>query len=187
MSSSQQPVNPCLSDALRYRDRGWSVIPICPHTKKPLIRWKVYQTRLPSEAEIRKWWKRFPNANVGIVTGAISSLLAVDLDGQAGIAYFKEMSRYFDLPPTAGYQTPRGGRRLLFQLPKGLHLKGHSWKDSKKKELVSFLLDGHYTLAPPSKLPDGDYAWQEGLGLGPDDVGIADAPDWLLALPPPHW
>ena len=38
--------------ALRYLERGWSVIPIAAADKRPLIRWREFQTRRPDAAEL---------------------------------------------------------------------------------------------------------------------------------------
>src|SRR5512134_2277855 len=64
--------------ALAYRAQGWSLVPIEPRGKRPLVRWERFQERAPSEAEIVAWFERWPEANVGIVTGGVSGLVVVD-------------------------------------------------------------------------------------------------------------
>jgi hypothetical protein len=39
-----------------YIGRGWSVIPIRPGDKRPLVRWEDFQHRRPIEAEARAWF-----------------------------------------------------------------------------------------------------------------------------------
>ena len=88
--------------ALSYLKQGLSVIPvtspqmISPDTpekemiekcKRPLISWKDYQTRLPTEKEICQWFDQHPDANIGIVTGKISNLVVFDLDSTDAIEY----------------------------------------------------------------------------------------------------
>lgn len=70
--------------ALEYLRRGWSVIPIRPHDKRPAIRWLEYQHRLASEDEIKEWYQRLPDGNVGIVTGVLSGLVVLDIDPKHG-------------------------------------------------------------------------------------------------------
>lgn len=68
-----------------YTKMGLSVIPLVPKDKRPLIDWKVYGGRLPTDQELTDWWTREPNANIGIVTGTVSGVGVVDADGQEGI------------------------------------------------------------------------------------------------------
>jgi hypothetical protein len=70
-----------LNAALQYAKFGFSVIPISPGQKNPpLIPFKEYQTRCATPEEIAEWWIKWPDANVGIITGKISDLTVVDLD-----------------------------------------------------------------------------------------------------------
>jgi hypothetical protein len=75
-----------LNFALKYSRLGLSVIPLKPKGKEPLISWLEFQQRRMTEAEIVQHWTRVPNANIGIVTGNISGIAVVDLDGPEGLA-----------------------------------------------------------------------------------------------------
>jgi hypothetical protein len=93
-----------LDTALEYLERGLSVIPLEPNGKKPLAAllpvktaedgrpelnasgrpkhtWEPYQERRPSKDEVQGWFDAAPNANLGIVTGAVSGIVVQDLDG----------------------------------------------------------------------------------------------------------
>lgn len=72
------------SAARSYPARGWSVIPMEARTKRPLVRWQEFQSRHASPDYISRWFQRWPEANVGIVTGAISRLVVMDVDRQHG-------------------------------------------------------------------------------------------------------
>lgn len=73
-----------LISALNYLSLGWSVIPLRPRSKEPLTKWTEFQTRKASVQEVIGWFEREPGANVGIVTGQISGLAVIDLDGPEG-------------------------------------------------------------------------------------------------------
>ena len=58
---------------------GWNIIPVAG--KRPLIpQWTQYADEQPSASEVAKWVKRFPKANVGLVLGGSSKVVALDID-----------------------------------------------------------------------------------------------------------
>ena len=70
--------------ALDYIGRGWSAVVLRPRDKFPLIRWEQYQYRAAERAEVQRWFDRWPDANVGIVTGQVSGLVVLDVDPRHG-------------------------------------------------------------------------------------------------------
>jgi hypothetical protein len=107
--------------AMTYAERGWSVIPIEPRGKRPLVPWLEFQQRLASAAEIDAWFDRWPAANIAIVTGRVSGLVVLDLDprhgGQASIERLRD--EHGPLPRTVEAETGGGGRHLYFAHPGG--------------------------------------------------------------------
>ena len=73
-----------LEAALGYLRRGWSAIPIEPRGKRPLVAWLEFQDRAATPAEVEEWFARWPEANVGIVTGHVSGLVVLDVDPAHG-------------------------------------------------------------------------------------------------------
>lgn len=72
-----------LADARALAAAGISVIPLRPGTKVPAIRWKEYQSRIATDAEIRAWFEG-GNYGLGIVTGAVSGNLEMtEIEGRA--------------------------------------------------------------------------------------------------------
>src|SRR3972149_2721060 len=103
-----------LSAALWYAKQGYSVFPT-GRNKRPLLKWEKYQKERATEAQIREWWTKNPDANIGIVTGAISGIVVVDIDTEEG---YEEIKKYISetlVTPTA--KTPKGGQHLYFKLP----------------------------------------------------------------------
>lgn len=72
--------NKMLKAALAYAEAGFSVVPIDPATKRPLIPWKEFQERIATPEEITKWFENYPNAGIAIACGPISNLCVADAD-----------------------------------------------------------------------------------------------------------
>lgn len=163
-----------LEAALQYQKMGFSVIPVRPDKKKPFISWQEFQGRKATEMEIRQWWGKWPGAMIGIVTGEISGLYAVDCDTQEGFDSIQEHLPDSLEIPTA--RTPRGGWHFYFQNPtnSGLTTKAGILPG------VDIRGEGGYIIAAPSKNAEGKlYGWLEGLSLA--EVAPPPLPDALLS------
>jgi hypothetical protein len=192
----------CLAAALEYLSRGWPVLCCCPpdhlgvgreHAdecdspgKCPLHRWKEFQPRrppgeeikprLPSVKEVREWWQRWPNANVGV---ALGDLVRIDVEGPLGEELLAEMSGG-DLPPTLEFSSGRegGGRGLLYTVPAGFVPRTTIQPLAVGQEL-RLQANGAQTVLPPSRHKSGRrYCWVE--GHGPEKREAEPAPAWLL-------
>jgi RecA-family ATPase len=96
--------NPLLDAALEYAARGWPVFPCCwiengrgqcgspdcSPGKNPLTPAGLYDASI-DPLLIRAWWKKYPNANIAIRTGAVSHIVAVDADDKSAFSVLKEM------------------------------------------------------------------------------------------------
>ena len=161
--------------AADYGVRELPVIKLRPRSKIPATaHGKNDATTDP--ALIAEWFPPDTDHNIGILTGARSGLIVLDVDirndGEAG---FERLERtYCKLPDTMRAKTGGGGFHLYFRLPPGTddigdhtHVAGFRGVDLKA--------DG-YVVAPPSVHPSGGtYEWE---GSAP----IADAPGWLIEL-----
>src|SRR5262249_12806245 len=103
-----------LDAALCYEKRGFSVIPITPREKTPLILWEEHQHRRANGGEIELWWTKWPEANVGIVTGAISGLVVMDPDSVEAKDKLKELLTNHDINSFPRSRTGKGWQ-LFFQ------------------------------------------------------------------------
>lgn len=143
------------------------------HTR---IKWIPYQTKLPTEAELRSWWRKWPASNIGIITGAVSGIIVLDIDGPEGEATIKQNG--LTIPPTVISKTGRGWH-YIYKHP-GFECRNFASQVGKTiLPNVDFRGDGGLIVAPPSKHYSGkDYTW----AMGPDMTDIAPAPEWLLKL-----
>jgi hypothetical protein len=160
--------NSLLKNALAYQKRNLSVIPVKPN-KKSFIKWEEYQRRIAEPDEIRAWFKRWHDANIGIVTGKVSGNVGViDIDDETGRHEINELLPDSYLTPVS--ETPSGGEHIYTVIPDGLSL-------SNNVRIIpgcDFRGEGGYVVAPPSKVAEGSYSWKQGLSL--DDVAIAETP-----------
>jgi hypothetical protein len=159
-----------------YMSRGWSIIPIRSGDKRPLVRWEEFQHGHPAEAQVRGWFLRWPDAGIGVVTGAVSGLVVIDVDLRHGGDVSLEELEYEHgrLPTTVECLTGGGGRHLYFAHPGGLIRNKVGLAPG-----VDLRADGGYVVAPPSMHSSGDrYAWI--TGHSPESMPIAPLPDWVL-------
>jgi putative DNA primase/helicase len=162
--------------ALALCRRGWNLIPLAPSGKQPFIAWREFQERRATDTEARAWWARWPEANVGVVTGAISGLVVLDVDprhgGDASLVQLE--ATYGALPRTIEARTGGGGRHLFFAHP-GVPVRSRAGHLGPGLDVRG---DGGYVVVPPSVHPSGvPYAWVN----PPDAADLAPLPAWLRA------
>lgn len=119
----------------------------------PKKTWVPFQTRLPTDNELVQWFAD-GERNIGIVTGKISGLVVVDLDGPAGIRSGLDLGISSPIQSITG--RPEGGKHLFFKYP-GELVKNRT----DLAPGVDFRGDGGYVVAPPSIHPDTgrSYTW----------------------------
>lgn len=161
--------------ALRYAARGWSVIPAEARGKRPLVAWQPFQQHAATADELAAWFRRWPRANVAVVTGAISGIVVLDVDpphgGTESLAEAEAL--HGPLPATLEARTGGGGRHLYFAHPGGIVRNRVGLAPG-----LDLRGDGGCVIAPPSVHPSGArYAWA--AGVGPGDRAPAPMPRWL--------
>jgi hypothetical protein len=182
-----------LDAALGYAARGIPVYPVrwprpasggaslacsCPRgpacnrpAKHPLLRHGAKQASTDPEV-IGRWWRRWPQANVGLATGVVFD--ALDVDGPAGLAAIQQVTGAVGLRlPGPVVATGGGGWHYWFR-PTGLGNRpprglGHvDWRGR-----------GGCVLAPPSRHISGrTYRWLRDL----DQAPLPDVPTALREL-----
>lgn len=107
-----------LAHALELAARGWHVFP-CGPDKAPLTR-HGEKDASADEATICDWWRRWPDAMVGVACGP-SGLVVVDVDvkgDKPGPFHLRRLEgAHGELPLTYTVRTPSGGVHYYFQRP----------------------------------------------------------------------
>lgn len=181
------------ASALDYAADGWHVLPLHSFDAVELCscrdancgspakhpRTKTGLTEATTDpVVIGAWWDRWPEANIGVRTGAVSGIVVLDVDsyagGEDGLAEL--VAAYGELVETMEAETGGGGRHLIFAHP------GDTVDIRNKAGLapgVDVRGDGGYIVAPPSLHVSGAlYRWSTTMTPAP-------LPAWLIERPKP--
>ena len=166
----RRAVSTLLQAALDYAARGFMVFPILPTSKAPACR-RGFKDATTNPATIRRWWIAQPDYNIAIATGLISRVWIFDVDGATGALTLRELEAKNGTLPVTLISITSSGPHFWFR-PTG-EIQSSAGRVGDGCDVRG---DGGYVLAPPSVHPDGPiYRWG-------NDVPIATAPDWLVAL-----
>ncbi len=192
-----------LEHALGWAKRGFHVFPIYEMTAdghcscsapKPCVRdvpgkhpriKNNLALSTTDERQIREWWTRWPNANIGIATGTElpdgGYLMVLDTDprhdGDQTLHLLED--KYGSLPETPRNLTGGiGGEHRYLRVQKPI---GSSAGELGVGRGVDVKCLGGYVIAPPSNHKSGR-RYECDAGADFDDVPIAQAPEWLLVL-----
>jgi archaellum biogenesis ATPase FlaH len=170
------------SNARAYAQAGFRIFPVyeprdgncaCGNAncsspaKHPRTR-NGYKDATTDLAQIERWWRTWPDANIGIATG--QGLVVIDSDGPKGEMGLQALqAEHASLPETAAAKTSRG-LHLYFRFPKDEHVP------CSARDGLDVRGDGGFVVAPFSRHISGHvYEWVGG-------TTPAAAPVWLL-----HW
>lgn len=191
-----------LNAALSYAVRGWPVLPCSPQDKRPLVAAdrdtdgkaikgtggvKKASTDLE---QIRAWWKRWPNAMIGVAMGD-NGLFALDFDPRTDEFTGEEwtldrLKRELEeqvgapLPTSLSVRTPSGGVHVYLNQP----ATGDAIRNrGNLPRHVDVRGEGGYVIVPPSVMHDGrSYRWLR----DDSEATIVDAPRALIAILQPR-
>jgi putative DNA primase/helicase len=165
--------------------RDMPVVPLQQRGKKPIT---GYGSRSPI-VTLRQAHTVFlaqPELNYGVVTGSVSRLLVIDVDGEPGKRSLRKLVKANGpLPKTVKVLTGRG-YHLLYEIPNGV-----SVRNAKLGDGLDIKGDGGYVVGPGSIHPNGSrYQYAPGRHIW--EQKIAEIPEWLLnrvvgpSPQPPH-
>jgi putative DNA primase/helicase len=181
------PVLPLYSPVIKYRvlQCSCSLGIYCDSPAKHPRTWSGHKNATTNEKQIRKWWTKHPNDNIGILTGRETGIFVLDVDwknsGEYSLEELQDVYRsnfqfiqkeFQPLSPTLISYTGSGGRHLYFKHPEIIKIKG---SDSKIGEGLDVKGENSYIIAPPSRHINGlEYRW---FGV---NTPVEKAPDWLI-------
>ncbi len=162
--------------ALAYARRGIPVFPCEPGGKRPLT-YNGFWDATADASSVTAWWRRWPDANVGVPTGERSGLLVLDVDSDAGgpdsLVLLERLNG--PLPRTAKGRTGGGGVHVFFRYPSSETVRNSAGRLGPGLDVRG---EGGYVVVPPSRT-QGAYEWL-------DRAPLAEA-EWLLRCLREHW
>ena len=162
-----------VATAMAYLAAGLSCLPAAKARKHPAIgSWKNWQTRLPTEVEVRAWFSN-PHDAICVVAGAVSgNLECLDFDngGELFAAWIEKVDTGL-LSQLVIEQTPSGGYHVCYRVAgngeegtvavDGNLKLARGIRDGKQKTLIETRGEGGLFLCAPTEgyvLQQGDFA-----------------------------
>lgn len=188
--------NAMLKDASYYARMGLAVLPVhsirdgrcscgqhdCPSPGKHPRTADGVKSATKEIQQITEWWTKWPDANIGIATGSISGIVAIDVDcdhnaGKYGDESLREwQDENGQFPETWQSLTGGGGQHYIFRCDDPA-LKNRTGV----LQGIDIKANRGYIVAPPSLHRSGRrYAWE--CSSGPEDIPLALLPDKLRDL-----
>ncbi len=191
-------ISPFGMAAVEYARRNWRVIPlyhvretgeqpVCGCWKRadcgtpgkhPMIKnWR--ETASCDPVLVAQWWRVWPRANVGLVTGGLVRLVAIDIDGEIGRASLAALEQMYEpLPETLRQTTGRegGGEHFLFTVDDDFEMDKIRNR-TRMAPGIDIRAEGGLIVAAPSIHPTGaQYAWRD------PKTPVASMPTWLIKI-----
>jgi len=134
-----------------YASVGVAVFPCEVTGKRPLTKHGLKDATTDPD-QVKAWWQREPQANIGIATGHLFDV--VDVDGRQGLVSLFALEEQTPIPALATAFTGRG--RHLYVLPTGRK------NGANIQPGIDYRGLGGYVIGPPSRHTNGDlYRWRD--------------------------
>ena len=140
-----------LATACDLWGRGLSVIPVEPRAKRPAVAWQEYQSRRATAEEIDRWFGTGASRNIGIVTGAVSGIVVVDVDSGEAAAWADA-----HLPATPMRVRTAHGEHRYYRHPGGTVRNRARLRTGVQTIALDVRGDGGYVVGPGSTHESGN-------------------------------
>jgi hypothetical protein len=163
------------------------VFPCAPGGKQPLTPHGFHDAAADVDT-VHEWWRRWPDANLGVPTGTASGVDVVDVDVHTMGSGFAAFERARGAGVANGWawlvRTPSGGVHAYF-LRRTAEVQ-RSWQVPSQH--VDFRGDGGYIVAPPSRVTraSGQSRAYELIAIGQHQGGPVDSRQLREFLEPPR-
>jgi hypothetical protein len=136
--------------------------------------WRVYQTRRPTEDELRQWFGGVTPLNFAVITGAISDVVVIDADDPEALRWCTRR-----LPYTPWQTKTSRGFHLWYRHP-GVRVPNRARLEARDGRLaIDVRGDGGFVIAPGSLHASGVEYREAGDWSVPRDALPRFWPGWL--------
>ena len=141
--------------ALEYFKKGFTVLPL--NGKKPYIKWDKLKNEKNTEDQIKRWWKKWPDANIGIIPGS-NNHVVIDVDVKGKVNGFDSLKKWEKEhgeinKNTYVVDTPSGGKHYYY------YVEDPNFNPGNIDGLLPGIDIRHkkgYVVAPPSSSKEKD-------------------------------
>ena len=158
-----------------YIHGGRKIFPCLVNAKNPITT-NGYKDASSDPDQIRTWWEKHPNSNIGLATGKDANLVVVDVDvkndagGMESLKQLQDECGDFD---TLMVHTPSGGLHFYFEYPQGNYDIRNA---AGLRAGIDIRANGGYVIAPGSSIDGNAYEFDN------TDKEIAELPPELLKI-----
>jgi hypothetical protein len=146
VKSSNDAGNKYEKAAKAMSQKGFKVIPILPHEKRPPCRWDNWESD-SSNTHIEQHWSQHPEHQLGILTD--SQLIVLDADSFTAVQALKALEKAFEINPNLIVKTSKGEHHY-FARPLGVVAKLQSYNTNLHPERIDIKTGRSLVVVPPS-------------------------------------
>ena len=141
--------------AVEYANFGWSVLPVKPEEKRPIMtNWRQYAKNRPSAKMVEDWFVKRSGVGIGIATGRVSGVVVLDVESYCPSPIEELLRKY---PTQLISRSGSGGYHLFYSYPANVPRVANRVRIFEGADLRA---DGGFIVLPPTRHPNGrNYEW----------------------------
>ena len=156
--------------ALGHARAGRSVVPV--FNKNAVVAWKMFQTRAPTEDNVKAWFGAIDGINqIAVVTGKINGVWVMDLDGSSALEWGAANAPGTPVRVRSG--RAGGGEHWYYRIPDSLSVKNKANVLPELKARTGDQIDvrgeGGMAIIPPSAYDSAKGVYYEWIGAEPGE------------------
>ena len=156
--------------ATEYVNFGWSVLPVKPEEKRPVMtNWRQYTKTRPPVKVVESWFTKLSGVGIGVATGRVSGIVVLDVESYCPTPIEELLRKY---PTQMVSRSGSGGYHLFYSYPMNVPRIANRVRIFEGADLRA---DGGFIVLPPTRHPNGhEYQWVKKGPLGVFPLALLD-------------